>query len=415
MLKSGIWFYGFVLIKLIMLIVLIVSTVLLLFYIKPQSHTPMKLLKNILCVLCASVLVFHAKAQYKIEVLDSNTFTLGEGVVLHKTSFRGLSVVDDQTIWVSGSRGTIAKSVDGGKTFTYTQLKWYEKSDFRDIEAFDDKRAIIMSSGTPAYILKTTDGGQTWKEVYKNTDTAYFLDAMDFWDDKRGVIVGDPIAEHFVLLRTIDGGETWNELDTAYTPWAFRGESIFAASGNSLRCINIYDEEGAVNFVTGGEEARLIMCNIFSQYVDVSRRLAIQKGKNAKGAFSLAVDLKGGKVIIVGGDYSDDTLVQINSCMYNRFEDDMYIPYDDQFYEKLSDRFKYPNRSMKNDVFGYRSSVEAIKNNLFIACGTNGVDLLKRKKWKPVDKEPFHVVRKAKKGKAVFLAGPNGKIGKLIY
>jgi photosystem II stability/assembly factor-like uncharacterized protein len=60
-----------------------------------------------------------------------------------------------------------------------------------------------MSSGTPAYIFKTTDGGRSWKEVYKNSDTAYFLDAMDFWDDKRGMhCLGDPINGHFVLLST---------------------------------------------------------------------------------------------------------------------------------------------------------------------------------------------------------------------
>jgi photosystem II stability/assembly factor-like uncharacterized protein len=142
--------------------------------------------KIILYIFATFVVSTQSTAQYTIEVLDSNTFTLGEGVVLHKTSFRGLSVVDDQTIWVSGSRGTIARSTDGGKTFGYQQLKGYEKSDFRDIEAFDDKRAIIMSSGTPALILKTTDGGQSWKEVFRQNDSAYFLDAMDFWDEKQG-------------------------------------------------------------------------------------------------------------------------------------------------------------------------------------------------------------------------------------
>lgn len=179
---------------------------------------------------------FTLNAQYKIEVLDSNTFQLGEGVVLHKTSFRGLSVVNDQTIWVSGSRGTIARSIDGGQTFAYKQLKGYEKSDFRDIEAFDSKRAIVMSSGTPALILKTTDGGETWKEVFRQNDSAYFLDAMDFWDEKRGMLVGDPINNHFVLLQTNDGGETWQELDTGQTPLAMDGEAVFAASGTSLRC-----------------------------------------------------------------------------------------------------------------------------------------------------------------------------------
>ena len=79
------------------------------------------------------------------------------------TSIRGLSVVDDKVAWVSGSSGTISTTTDGGKNWNWQQVKGFEKADFRDIEAFSDKEAIIMSSGTPALILKTTDGGATWK------------------------------------------------------------------------------------------------------------------------------------------------------------------------------------------------------------------------------------------------------------
>jgi hypothetical protein len=112
----------------------------------------MRQTKLLFALFASAFLYLQAKAQYTIQVLDTSTFALGQGVVLHKTSFRGLSVVDDNIIWVSGSRGTIAKSLDGGKTFEYSQLKGYEKSDFRDVEAFDAKHAIIMSSGTPALI-----------------------------------------------------------------------------------------------------------------------------------------------------------------------------------------------------------------------------------------------------------------------
>ncbi|TAE88994.1 MAG: oxidoreductase, partial [Bacteroidetes bacterium] len=212
-------------------------------------------MKNLLLILL--LLATNAYSQPKIQVLDSNTFLLKEGVVLSKTSFRGLSVVDDQTIWVSGSRGTFAKSVDGGKTVVYTQLNGYEKADFRDIEAFDDKRAIMMSSGTPALILKTVDGGEIWKEVFRRDDSAYFLDAMDFWDEKRGMLVGDPINGHFVLLETNDGGETWRELDSTKTPEAYDGEAVFAASGTSLRCASRPDELFFA-FVTGGSKVRFL-------------------------------------------------------------------------------------------------------------------------------------------------------------
>jgi hypothetical protein len=34
--------------------------------------------------------------------------------------------------------------------------------------------------------------------------------------------------------------------------------------------------------------------------------------------------------------------------------------------------------------------------------------------WINISRESFHVVQKAKKGNAVFMAGPGGKIAKLI-
>jgi photosystem II stability/assembly factor-like uncharacterized protein len=341
------------------------------------------------------LICLHAQSQYKIELIDSNTFKLGEGVVLSKTSFRGLSVVDDQTIWVSGSKGTFARSLDGGKSFEFKQLNGYEKSDFRDIEAFDDKRAILMSSGTPAYILKTIDGGQTWKEVYKNLDTAYFLDAMDFWDEKRGILVGDPIKGHFVLLLTKDAGETWQELDTNHTPIAMTGEAVFAASGTSLRCFGNY---GNVAFVTGGKYSRVTGADLSGKYIHwKSFQTNINQGAASQGAFSFANN--NSAKVIVGGDYKIDTLVFHNSCV-------KYLPpsISGETFDKNMD-----------DVKGYRSCVEAINLKSFVACGTSGVDIYQNKIWKNISNQSFNVVRKAKKGNALFLAGGKGRIGRLIY
>jgi hypothetical protein len=358
-----------------------------------------------LCLCATLVFCLSAKAQYKIEVLDTNTFFLGEGVVLSKTSFRGLSVVDNQIIWVSGSRGTVARSTDGGKTFHLMHLKGYEQSDFRDIEAFDDKRAIIMSSGSPAYILKTTDGGKSWKEVYQNKDTAYFLDAMDFWDEKRGVLVGDPINGHFVLLQTNDGGETWQEWDSSRTPEAMEGEAVFAASGTSLRCWG----ENEFGFVTGGRVSRFFhnTCpddEIVASYKNhwTWLKTYMMKGESGQGAFSLSYFHEGYKgIIIVGGDYKNDSLKKNIAHLVS-----------------LNGHVDY---KWKNEPNGYKSCFETLVQNkndkyrLGIAVGTSGVEMFTMFEWDCISKQPFHVVRKAKKGKAVFLAGPKGKIGKLIY
>ena len=52
-------------------------------------------------------------------------------------NFRGLSIVDDYVFWVSGSKGTIGYSLNGGKSMNWVSPKGFEDRDFRDIEATD--------------------------------------------------------------------------------------------------------------------------------------------------------------------------------------------------------------------------------------------------------------------------------------
>lgn len=347
------------------------------------------------------MLTLMVNAQVQLTVLDSNTFNLGNGVILSKTSFRGLSVVDDQTIWVSGSSGTFARSTDGGKTFVFKQLKAYATRDFRDIEAFDSQNAIMMCSGSPAFILKTNDGGETWNEVFKDARPEIFLDAMDFWDAQHGVIVGDPINHHFVILETRDGGNSWIEMDTTNTPDANDSEAVFAASGTSLRCL----DKNKFAFVSGGKKSRFYEGKIKGTSITWNKQtLPIIQGKSSQGAFSF--DIKGKFGIAVGGDFIMDTLTQNNACVAKKYKKEWMAPFES-----------------RKVFLGYQSCVEIINKKLVIACGTTGVDAnttmhlayQPKKVITHLSNESFNVVRKAKKGKGVFIAGARGKIAVLRY
>ena len=48
---------------------------------------------------------------------------------------------DENTIWASGSSGTIALSINGGEHFEWMQVAGYEKRDFRAIHAWNNKEA----------------------------------------------------------------------------------------------------------------------------------------------------------------------------------------------------------------------------------------------------------------------------------
>lgn len=317
----------------------------------------------------------------KLQILTSGT----------KTSIRGLSVVNDKVVWVSGSNGTVGKSVDGGKTWKWITVKGFEKRDFRDIEAFDAATAILMAIAEPAHILKTTNGGETWKLVYENNTPGMFLDAMEFWNEQSGIVLGDPVNGKFFIARTFDEGSTWRELPTANLPAADSGEACFASSGTNIRKL---DRDEAC-FVSGGKRARF-----FSKSIPVD--LPIVQGKASTGANSIAVrddkKRKGSNyLVVVGGDFAADTIKE-NNC---------FVSIDGG--KKWMTPVIAPH--------GYRSCVEFISKWKLIACGTSGVDISTDggMRWKLLSKESFHVCRKAKEGKAVFLAGTNGKVGKLTF
>ncbi|WP_295676807.1 YCF48-related protein [uncultured Mucilaginibacter sp.] len=302
------------------------------------------------------------------------------------TSIRGLSVVDDNVAWVSGSKGTIAKTSDGGKTWNWQTVKGFEKADFRDIEAFSDKEAIIMSSGTPALILKTTDGGTSWNVKYSNIDTAYFFDAMDFADKKHGYILGDPINNKFVLMETQDGGETWAAYNNP--PDALPGEAAFAASGTCLRIV-----KGAIGISSGGTNTRFIYFNITlgSWQYDP---LPIVHHKSSQGAFSFA--MAENSCLFVGGDYADDKKTDsVAAVALPRL--DATLNY-------------YP---VKTGPLGFQSCIEYIAGNTFLSTGTPGSNITTDggKTWAKIDDTSFNVCRKAKHGKLVLFAGNGGKIG----
>jgi len=127
-----------------------------------------------------------------------------------KASLRGISVVDDEVAWASGTQGTFVRTIDGGKSWKADNIAGASSLDFRDVEAFDANTAILMSAGSGelSRVYKTTDGGKNWKLCYQNSIAEGFFDGMAFWDEKNGVLFGDPVDGRLFIMTTTDGGET---------------------------------------------------------------------------------------------------------------------------------------------------------------------------------------------------------------
>lgn len=305
----------------------------------------------------------------------------------NKTSLRGLSVVNNNVVWASGSNGTVARSVDGGATFQWLTVKGFEQRDFRDIEAFDDNTAIIMAVAEPAIILKTKDGGKTWKKKFEDTTKGMFLDAMDF-DKKSGIVIGDPVdsvnRRPFIVF-TRDAGEHWSipEDDVSLA----KGEAFFASSGTNVKMLPLKRNLFRYALVSGGTQSHFIG--------NKKELLPLLQGKESTGANSMAINLSVKKIVVVGGDFAHDKDTTGN-CV---FSTDFGV------------NWQHPQLP----PHGYRSCVEFINPNQLIACGTSGVDISNDggNNWLLISNESFHVCQKAKSGSAVFLAGKDGRIAKL--
>jgi len=336
-------------------------------------------MKKILwCLLMAPF--FCAAQSYSVKPLNESA----------KTSLRGLSVVSDQVIWVSGSNGAVGKTTDGGATWKWLKPKGYEKIDFRDIEAFDDRQAVIVGIASPAYILKTVDGGETWTENYKNVDSAIFLDGLGFWDKHNGIIFGDPINDKMSLLKTTDAGKSWQDVSANLKLPLAKGEAGFAASGTTIKTL----PGGKTWVATGGTVSNIYFSPDYGQNWQVFK-CPILQGENSTGPFS--IDFFNEKTgVVVGGNYLKDKENSNNILLTNDGGKTWQKP--------------------ATPVLGFRSAVTYINAKTLVATGTSGTDISTDggQNWKHISDKSFNAVQKAKKGKQVILAGEKGSVYQLV-
>jgi photosystem II stability/assembly factor-like uncharacterized protein len=148
---------------------------------------------------------------------------------------QAVSAVNDSVVWLSGQRGTWARTLNAGLTWQVGGVPGGDTLQFRDVYALSADTAWLLSSGSGelSRIYHTTDGGVTWALQFQNADSAAFYDCMDFWDGKRGLVYGDEVNGQLMILETTDG-EHWSLIPPERLPPAQPHEGGFAASGTCV-------------------------------------------------------------------------------------------------------------------------------------------------------------------------------------
>lgn len=325
--------------------------------------------KKVFISLATLLAFFNARAQQSWEIRLTDPPSIG--------SIRGMSVVNNAVVWVSGTGGKAGVTTDAGAHWKWVTVQGHDSCDWRSLIAFSDKRALLLNAGEPAFMMLTTDGGDNWQEVYHNDTKGIFFDGIAFKNAAEGIAVGDPINGKFMIIQTKDSGRTWQLQEEAKRPSAADGEAIFAASNSSVKRTG----NGNGCFITGGKASRFFTG--WNNWKSVNWPML--SGSAGTGAFSIA--FRGKHAVVTGGDYMNDTLTRLN-CVYTT---------------NGGKNWQLPPAPPA----GFRSCVQYISDKLVIATGTSGTDISEDGglHWRNISKTGFHVAGVSPDGKRVWLAG----------
>ena len=305
-------------------------------------------------------------------------------------SFRGLSVVNNSVVWVSGTGGTVLRTVDGGTNWENVSVPNMDKTDFRDVEGFDKNTAIVMGIASPARFYKTTDRGQNWKLVYFDDREEVFFDGMSFWNKRNGIAFSDPVNGRHLLIRTTDGGDTWEEIPADGIPEKLDPEFGFAASGTGMPVKG----RNTVWLGMGGIKSRVFKSENGGLNWSVAETPVVHGGQST-GIYSVA--FKNKKVgIAVGGDY-------MNQAIQNT----MAHTQDGGITWHLPEK----------QTHQYRECVAHYRGNTFFAVGPSGFDRTtdNGKNWAPHywEVKDLTALAFAKGSRGGFAVGKGGQIYKI--
>jgi len=309
---------------------------------------------------------------------------------------QAVSVVDPSVAWVSGHRGTVLRSVDGGLTWQARPVPGADSLEFRDIHAASADVAWALSAGPGerSRIFHTRDGGATWTEQFRNRDPDAFYDCFAFFDGRRGIAYSDASGGRTNLLATTDGGTSWSLLPASAVPAPLEGEGAFAASGG---CVVAHGDRHAW-VALGGPGARLF------RSTDGGTSWSLHDTPIVRGAAAgstAASFLSADRGIIVGGRidaYTSDTASAA-----------VAVTRDGGATWTLASRPPRPGA-----LFGV-TWLPALGPDAVLAVGPGGLFLSRDagREWQVLDTRAFWSV--GANGRAAYAVGPRGTIAAITW
>lgn len=304
-------------------------------------------------------------------------------------SIRGLSVIDENTLWLAGSGGTVLRTTDGGDSWMDCSIANEGQNDFRSLHAFDSLRAFVIGINNPAHIYRTIDGGHSWQTMDTIQYDGVFFNSLLFNSDNNALAISDQVDGNFMLIQTFDGGNTWKRIGGLPMPVANEGN--FAASNT---CIE-YLPTGEAWFATGVSESRVYMSkdNAIS-WAAVSTPVLCKASADGIYSIDFKDTLNG---IAVGGNYLYPERNDSIAAYTNNGGQSWQLP-----------------QSMPS---GFRSCVQYFSDgetSIALAMGKTGFDysLDDGQNWNNGGEDGYYTIRPIPGQLGGFVAGSDGRVAK---
>jgi len=306
---------------------------------------------------------------------------------------RAIAPVTDSSVWFAANNGKIG-FIDGKTPKLATVYYEAYPMEFRSVAKTKDA-VFIITIGSPAMLYKIGFNGveATYiEDVYEEHGEKVFYNAIRFWNDKEGIVMGDATEDCFSILITRDGGKKWNKLSCDFLPKLVEGEVAFAASNSNIA---VYEDHTWI--VSGGSQSRVFYSpdkgNSWKVFETPFMAGGTTTGINA-------VDFYNEKIgVIVGGDFEHQALNEANKA----------ITLDGGKTWMLVSDGRNP---------GYRSSVRFVpgtEGKEIVAVGEQGVSFSndRGKTWREISREGFYAIEFV--NDSVAFASGRGKLMKLIF
>lgn len=259
-------------------------------------------------------------------------------------------LIDKNKVWYAADKGRYGSyNLETNQKKENIIIKDSLPLEFRSIAQIPS-HIFILNVASPALLYRISKDKNDEKLVYQENHEKVFYDSMQFWNDKEGIAMGDPIADCLNIVTTHDGGNSWNKIQCENLPKVSEGEAAFAASNT-----NIIIKGNNTWIVSGGKKSRVFYSRDKGNSWSVYETPLVQ-GKSMTGIFTADFyDSNNG--FIAGGDYENRSQNFTNKAV-------------------TKDGGKTWKLTAENQGFGYASCVQYIpgsKAKKLITVGFSGI------------------------------------------